>query len=277
MANSDHASGLGPVVFFGLSAYMLVMGSPVEPEYLNPSETMDMAEAARVVVPRAVVAPFPDMAPRENPPGAPLVSGVPELGPAANDDRIARAQGPAPMPARLGDPGALRPAQGRGAVEASIIGLATPFPDPDPKQRMRADLPNVTFEQSAKAHAPATWPTPVLAVGPMVRPAVPQGHRGAALRVVSPALSTPPRAVAPIAPDQGFASARHEPVRVTGNAVNLRVGPDISFASRAKMRRGARAVRVAISGDWSLIQVIDQRAPVSGWMASEFLAPLSAP
>jgi len=282
MANSEHASGLGPVVFFGLSIYMLVMGSPIEPEYLNPSETMDMAQVAHGVVQRAAVAPFPDVAPRENPPGAPLVAALPELGPVAGEERVALASRPASVPEVFGAPGALPLAQAAGVVAASNAGLTTPFPDPDPKHAAHADLPGFVFEQRTRTQGPAALPRVSAVIGPLARPAVPESHEshesheGAAVSMSPPAVSKTPRSFAPAGPDQRFFSAQHEPVQVIANAVNLRIGPDISFTSIAKMYRGARGVRVATRGDWSLLQIYNQGAPVSGWMASEFLTPLAA-
>ena len=47
METPERASAMGPVLFFGLLVYAFLTGSPVEPDYLNPAETMDMAAAGK--------------------------------------------------------------------------------------------------------------------------------------------------------------------------------------------------------------------------------------
>lgn len=64
---AERSGGLGPALFFILVAYALITGSPVEPEFLDPADTMDMTAAA---VPDAVPAlelPVPEAV---APPGA---------------------------------------------------------------------------------------------------------------------------------------------------------------------------------------------------------------
>ncbi|TNF21500.1 MAG: hypothetical protein EP318_06970, partial [Rhodobacteraceae bacterium] len=47
MEHSETSASYGPVIFFGLTAYVLATSSPVAPEFRNPAEMMDLDAVAR--------------------------------------------------------------------------------------------------------------------------------------------------------------------------------------------------------------------------------------
>jgi len=100
---------------------------------------------------------------------------------------------------------------------------------------------------------------------------------GAALDATIPTFDTPGPVAARSQPlpsataDVAIAAPIHDWVIISGDFVNLRSGPGVTFASLAQVNTGARALRADINGRWSQVSFLTQNQRLSGWIASIYL------
>ena len=98
MDQAESQASFGPVIFIGLTAYVLVTSSPADPEYANPADMMELDQITRASVLQLAIAPAVDYPPPETPALAPRVIAMSDLAPAALADALAQAVPMAPVP-----------------------------------------------------------------------------------------------------------------------------------------------------------------------------------
>lgn len=241
---------MGPALFIGLTAYMIVSSGFVE-KVANPSERMKVTDVQTKPLP----APKQD-APQERlaalmPPALraekhPLPTNRTEHLPRA-DLPLAR-QNPRELKAQLWD------------------GSAPPNPPAEPKPR----VPTPNTQPTARSafwlpNAPGTDISPRAKAAPLAKRAPP----------ALPLVRTQPT-LSPSAPyEQATAPPPLPQVVLSGDRVHLRSAPNTQSEIRATLPRGQRANVVSIEQNWIELEIAaDDGSLLRGWMFRRYVQPV---
>jgi hypothetical protein len=83
-----------------------------------------------------------------------------------------------------------------------------------------------------------------------------------------------PAKVASTAIETRFVAPQHDWFVTNGSAVNVRAGPNIADQSITQLDSGELGLRIRAEGAWTLLQFLEVDGVSSGWVFSEFLAPV---
>lgn len=165
-----------------------------------------------------------------------------------------------------------------------LAALFAPFPDIGPPEHPPS-APRIFALQQVAPAAPADRPAPAApgAIAPIVpveTAVLRQPPAPVLTTVMLPAHDARPADGVPETPpgadlDTGFAPPPHDWFEVAGSSVNVRTGPGTAHPSLTQLDRGIPGLRIAVDGDWTLLQFPQGDTPVQGWMSSDYLEPLS--
>lgn len=186
------------------------------------------------------------------------------------------------------DPDYVNPADAMNVDEVSkgpaIAALFAPFPDVGPPEsppkapRIFAPQPVAPAESADRPAASA--PEAVMPEVTLETAVLAQPPRPVSARIALPGRDARPTDDVPVAapgadPGPKFAPPPHEWFEVTGSNVNVRTGPGLEHPSVTLLDRGILGLRIAVEGDWTLLQFPLIEVPVLGWMSSEYLVPFA--